>query len=269
MSEHWSNYKDTAKDFWESCDETFAHLKINKWLENYEKITAYWETRFLTKLDLKGDSVIEYGIGGGYLGKYLLNNNKISNYIGIDIAERSLIETRQNLSAFADKISLYNSTVDFESLKADIFISQACIQHFPSIDYFIIFLEKVARCHFKKIMLQYRFSETTFHVENNPVLSLFTNAKFIKKYLTNYQTAYLSDIEENGYQFLILSRKDLVDLVEETSLNKKEAGFYELNYFRLRDELTTLRNKYEGVQQAPLKRLFYNFKRRIKSQLLK
>jgi hypothetical protein len=226
----FSNYDQNTKDFWENCDETFAHLSIDKWLGDYESLTSYWDKKFINLLNLNEATVAEYGIGGGYLGKYLFESKGISHYVGIDISDRSLKKSSETLKAFQSRISLHSTSFELSSIIADVFVSQACIQHFPDVSYFEVFLSKLNKAKLKYIVLQYRYSGNTFCTKDSPVFSLFTNAFFIKDRLTNFFPINVTGIEQNGYQYLVLAR------VDQTHLPKIDIenafGFYELNYFK-------------------------------------
>lgn len=213
MSINNSNEIEDLQKFWNTCDTTFAHLTINKHLKNYSYLTKNWDECFLThlnnKYDLKNKIVIDYGIGGAYLGLYLYHKYNICKYIGIDISERQMMYAQQNLIHFNVIHELILMPIEFKILPADIFISQATIQHFPSIKYFKNFLNNLNESHIPVIMLQIRYGvNTTF--TNGKYISIkevvhrcHTNEEYISASLPNYKICMQGPILHNKYQFLI------------------------------------------------------------------
>ena len=57
--------------FWNTCDLNFSHNIISGHLKSYNDITTFWKNNFINKIDFSDKIVLDYGIGGGYLGKYL------------------------------------------------------------------------------------------------------------------------------------------------------------------------------------------------------
>jgi hypothetical protein len=259
MSHYFEKYESNTKSFWESCDETFAHLEINKWLNSYESLVAYWKERFLTKIDFKGKSVIEYGIGGGYLGKCLFSSYSISKYVGIDISERSIQNAKTNLEGRGET-HFFLSTDEWYKEKSDIFVSQACIQHFPSVDYLDDFLTKVNQMHVKEIILQIRFSTNTFSITDRPVFGAFTNFDYIKNKMTNFELVYTSNVEDNGYQYGIL-KKGVVKA--KNNIYQVPQGFYEIKFFETNSKLKRLENNTKSFVRVVgfFKKIFNKIKR--------
>jgi ubiquinone/menaquinone biosynthesis C-methylase UbiE len=205
------------KNFWESCDENFSHISLSRHLPGYEKLTESWENNFISKLDFKDTTVIDYGIGGGYLGKYLLSKKECKKYIGVDISQRSLSSSKKNLSNFNNNVTLIDTSFFYSSFneKSDIFISQACIQHFPNEEYLINFLNKINCILPNTVMLQIRYSNITkfnsnYKTEDDVCYACQTNSEYISKYLDNYSLNYKSDIlNKSKYQFLIYKKNKI------------------------------------------------------------
>lgn len=191
-----------VKDFWEKCDISFAHLTADRHLGGYDKLTKFWETRFLNDLskiiDLSTSVVIDYGTGAGYLGMYLNEKHNIKKYIGIDIAERSIAEAEKNLQKTDADYILLLAPVIFSDLEPDVFISQAVIQHFPTEEYLVDFLENVNMSGSKVVMLQIAEATAitknkTAQIKNNDYLHTndvvrrcTTYPAFVSEKLTNY-----------------------------------------------------------------------------------
>lgn len=200
------------KKFWNTIDPHFAHLEHNK----FKKLTSQWESYFLPKLKFENKTVMDYGIGGGFLGKYLFESKKLGYYYGIDISKRSLEEAEKNLSAYSDKITL--SLDNFSKLlenDIDIFVSQACIQHFPDEKYLKQFLKKLNNSKCKQLMLQIRHANKTIFNKDkiykddreNVRLACHTNKKYLLKHLTNYSLEWEGDVlEKTKYKYMIFKR---------------------------------------------------------------
>lgn len=208
------------KTFWETCDTTFAHLTINKHLISCENLVKNWDDYFLVNLNsihpLANKSILDYGIGGGYLGIHLHEKYQIKKYIGVDISERQLKFASNNLQNHNIKnYELLLSPIKFNEIKCDVFISQAVIQHFPDINYLNEFLNNINESNISLIMLQIRHKTNTLFTNNNydniqeVVRRCHTNHEYIQTKLTKYtkNTDIAIPILSNGYQFLFYQLK--------------------------------------------------------------
>ena len=203
------------KKFWNSCGRTFAHLEIVGHLKNYDTLSKRWEKEFISKLDFNNKIVLDYGIGGAYLGKYLFENKDINYYYGIDLSDRSLQKAEENLKRYKEHTLLITDEFyDNFNKKVDIIISQACIQHFPNEEYLIKFINKINNLNAEYIMLQIaykketKFKNETYNSVQSVVRACYTNKDFILKYLNNYDTYFEGDIgtDATDYQFLIFHK---------------------------------------------------------------
>lgn len=201
-----------AKQFWESCSLEYAHNEIRKHLHDYNTLTKFWETNFLSRIDFKDKIVLDYGIGGGYLGKYLFDTRCIKKYIGVDIAERSLNKAKEVLHGHKG-VELYitNDYYNTYTDKVDIFICQAVIQHFFSLDYLMQFLKKIESLSPDTIMLQITYAKetkinTSYKNEGDVARACCTNSDYISQYLSSYKLTYKGDVLRNSYQFLIFTK---------------------------------------------------------------
>jgi SAM-dependent methyltransferase len=200
-------YAENYRSFWEQCDRAFAHLDIDDHLVSEENLYQSWKRNFIKFFDWNNKSVVDYGIGGGYLGKMLLSEFGIRAYTGIDISERSLAQARENLRDHVGKTSFCLSPRNFADIGADIFVSLACIQHFPSEAYLVDFLENVNGSSIAELMLQIRCADQTVFNPNNPTFSCLTNYEYMARILVNYRLLYASYPAKNNYQYLVLRRK--------------------------------------------------------------
>lgn len=205
------------KSFWETCDTTFAHITIDKHLKNYEDLTKGWDKYFLIHLNtikpLSNTTILDYGIGGGYLGIHMHKTYSIKKYIGVDISERQLKYAEHNLQKLNINYELLSTPVEFKNIPCDIFISQAVIQHFPDIIYLNNFLTNLNSSNIPFIMIQIRYNKNTLFTYGNynsikeVVHRCHTNNKYIESQLTKYTSIYTSTPLENGYQFLFYQIK--------------------------------------------------------------
>lgn len=101
---------------------------LAKWNES-------WEGEFLQRHTWQGRRVVDYGIGAGLLGVEVLRRGA-SHYFGVDISKRSLATAtkylKRHVPEAAGRWTLLPAPQSFRSFHADVFVSQAVIQHFPS-----------------------------------------------------------------------------------------------------------------------------------------
>lgn len=200
------------KDFWEKCSSSYAHLITSGHLRSLETLRSFWDVNFIDKINFKDKVVLDYGIGGGYLGQYLFEKFNIKKYYGVDIANRSLDKAKENLNQYSE-VELIHTDIFYESFNdknIDVFVSQAVIQHFPNKEYLDKFLYKLKELSPKKIMLQIAHGSNVFgnryNTENDVARVCRTNSEYINSIL-NYTIEYQSGVQSNGYQFIILNKE--------------------------------------------------------------
>lgn len=193
-----------VRKFWETCRANYAHLR-NNWTwdkESYRK--TYFEDTFLNHINFENKTVIDYGCGGGYLGIHLFENYGIKKYIGIDIADRSLITTRKNLDGY--NFEAHMTPIDFCVLGADVFITLATMQHFPDEKYLRLFLKNINESEISKVVLHIRHGENDFNdAYNNPInkgRACMTNSRYISQQLSNYTLISKSEVTESDSQVI-------------------------------------------------------------------
>ena len=215
-------YSKNLKNFWNNCDDLYAHIVNNPggirqgndvtlslFGNNLDfKSFEEYRLRFQEKYELDNmiqffqqKSVLEYGIGSGLLGKLLLEYCNISNYFGVDIAERQLKIARKNLTSFLEAIELMTPPVDFSSMKTDVFISHACIQHFPTLEYYSNFFENLNNSGIQMLFLQTRYMPQISFNDKDPAQACFTNTNDLMSRLTHYHLVCASDPSQTRSQY--------------------------------------------------------------------
>lgn len=204
-----SRYEARLEHFWDACDPEFAHLQTRDWLVSRKALLNVYEDNVIPLIDWRDAVVADYGIGAGHLGQLLLSRHPIRHYVGIDIAERSLAAAARALSRFSThRVTLRRTPVEFGELGADVFVSLACIQHFPSLGYLAGFCENLDRSGIPRIVLQIRHSEKTVFAVDHPQLACRTNVRDLLALLPSYSIGYTSPIWPNGYQYVGMHRSD-------------------------------------------------------------
>lgn len=169
------------------------------------------------KTSLHGKTVIDFGCGGGWTGKYLFAEKKIKAYLGIDIAQRSLDAAKKNLSEYPNSVFLLidpNALPDFSQMTADYFVSLSCIQHFPDKEYLDYFLRSLNKSGIKNIILQVKYSKETkfrevpYKTTHDIGNACFTNSGYILSQMTNYKMDCISR-ERSEYQYMRLKLNEL------------------------------------------------------------
>lgn len=199
-------------EFWDNCDPVFSHIDISGYLNNPSALAKSWENNFIKEYDFSNKTVIDYGIGGGFLGLHLFKFKGIKKYIGFDISERQLNEASKNLEGFTIELHNVMNRKQFKSYPADIFISQAVIQHFPDEAYLINFLTDINKSGINDVMLQIRYNDKTVFNENydkteDVRLACQTNSDYLLNYLTNYSLIKSKKLNNNSnYEFLFFKK---------------------------------------------------------------
>lgn len=200
-----------VKSFWETCNTTFAHITAKEWLVSPEYMINSFKFK-MGPIDPTGKTIIDYGIGGAYLGIYLFNNFNIKKYIGIDISQRSLDAANKNLLKYLN-FELLLSPINFNTIKADVFVSFATIQHFPNKKYLDDFLSNLNNSNIKEIALQIRYAKTNefnnkYKTQEDVMMGCCTNKKYIISILTKYDCILKGKVNKNSnYQYLYFKIK--------------------------------------------------------------
>ncbi len=199
-------------EFWDKCDPVFSHIEISGYLNNPSVLAKSWENNFLKEYNFTNKTVIDYGIGGAFLGLYLFNFKGIKKYIGFDISERQLKEATKNLNGFTFELHNVINKKEFKFYPADIFICQAVIQHFPNEEYLINFLTDINKSNINDVMLQIRYNDKTVFNKNydkteDVRLACQTNSDYLLNYLTNYTLIKSKKLKnDSNYEFLFFKK---------------------------------------------------------------
>jgi len=178
-------------EFWKNkVNKKHKHIEVNE-----NSINSFFDTVF-KDIDLENQSVLDYGCGGGYTGKYLFANKKIKKYIGVDILDESITAAKGLLKK---EPSFFVKTTINDMLKvvpkSDVLVSIAVIQHFPDENILSGFLKQVNNKGFNKIIIQYRGeAENVFYPKDKRysnysscIYACRTNEKYICSKLTKYK----------------------------------------------------------------------------------
>lgn len=200
-------------EFWENCGLKYAHLIETSQRREDHFFNGYKELLFdyidSINLELKNKTVIDYGCGGGFLGKYLFRKYQIKKYIGLDIAKRSLAIAENNLINCEEK-EFHIVPVRFSNFNADFLFSFSVFQHLPSKKSLKEILININNSGIKYIGLHYRHSEeiifnNNYNIKNGNIgLCCLINSEYLEKKLTNYKIKYTSEMSESGGRAVFL-----------------------------------------------------------------
>ena len=183
------------KHRWNTCCSAGSHLFPTGWHKSEENMIARFE-KYLNEIDFDNKTIIDYGCGGGYLGRYLFGNYNINRYIAFDISERSVLRTEENLQRYINKeviIIEEDHDIRFVNYNPDVFCCFACIIHFPTQLYLDIFLENVNKCEAEYLILEIRdmhrgtaFKEIPYKTFKDGNRACITESCYLTDRLTNY-----------------------------------------------------------------------------------
>lgn len=188
-----------------------AHLEEGELISKKTLFAIY--KKAIGEINLENKTIIDFGCGGGFAGLYLYKKIKIKQYVGIDIAARSIQAAKKRLDKFDPQLMLIDPNIIPDlNIGADAFLSFACIQHCPDQQYLDYLLEKINGSNCRYIILSVKYMPTnTFRDEPYKTThdignACFTNAKYITSKLKNYKLKYKSRAENGEYQYIRLER---------------------------------------------------------------
>jgi len=190
------NISRTVKKRWENCHPAGAHLYPVNWHKSEKNMFKRYKRLITDQVDVNNKSILDWGCGGGYLGKYLLSKFKIKKYIAIDIAERSLDRAKEQLQKYRNIEFILTSIDNIKECMVEgesIFISLACIFHFPTKEYFNTFLVNINKSNINIVILEIRdknkgtiFRKNIYKTHMDANHACLTNEYYVNGYLTNY-----------------------------------------------------------------------------------
>lgn len=203
------------REAWEKrVSTTSAHITLNAWLVSFEKMKQDLRPNIGDKLKLAEKTVIEYGIGGGWIGKYLLEDCGIHKYIGYDIAPRCIAAANKTLVECGKghfELHLIDEIPDFD--RADVFITRAVIQHFPNLEYFKRFFAKLDASGIGRLVIHFRegakteFQKVPYKTTKEIGLACRTTKRDIEAALPSYQCYDSSVTDGVGQRYLYFKKK--------------------------------------------------------------
>jgi len=218
--EKYENYEQNMEKFWDDANDNFSHRKLEGYHGSEQTVFEFRRKEFMDKIDWNEKSVLDYGCGGGFMGKQLLEETGISSYIGVDISQKSIDSAIGRLEEY-DHPKIWLIKMDHsigDSLKKlvavhvfldlQIFICLAVIHHFPSAEYFNDFFSALRMIKPETVLLSIRHDTTTHFNPENPRLSCYTNIKDILMLLPEYKIGYEGEIDKTSLmQYFTLVRK--------------------------------------------------------------
>jgi hypothetical protein len=211
------NSKEYIKAWQSRVGRGTVHLNIND-LE--KKKVEYLTNQYhliAENVNINEKIIVDYGSGGGLFGVYLHSwEYSPKKYIGIDIANRCIIESKINNNCWKDKEDTIvdiikidpTELIDFKKLKSDVFIILNVIRFFPDIDYVRLFFNKLVESNIKEIVMNFdagstdRFRKnpykTTHDIGNACILTLKTVIELMGK---KYKVNKMKNIKKDCYLF--------------------------------------------------------------------
>ena len=200
---------------WENTIPRNAHLGLN----GEESLMMERYTRYVTdKVNVNRKTVVDFGIGGGLLGKHIFTVAKPKLYIGYDIAERSLGIATANLEPWKDRVKLIHIKEhrwSFAEQKPNIIVSLACIIHIPTKLYLDNVLSEMNISGAGRLILEVRDKGRGIWIRPNayeslkvPIQTCESPEPYVSKILTNYELIEkTTPTAEHGLQILWYRRK--------------------------------------------------------------
>jgi len=193
--------EDEARAWWQSnSSDRFAHRIISGRLGSEAELVEMWNKTWLFHFNWTGQRVLEYGIGGAYLGRELFRHYRIKSYVGIDISQKSITAAENTLKPWNSRTQLLLTPQQFASLTPSIIVCQAVIQHFPSLAYFDDFLKNVEASGADHLMLQIRYYKTVtvrehYETKSDVTYHLLSNVIYMKERLPSYQLEWQTSVD--------------------------------------------------------------------------
>jgi 2-polyprenyl-3-methyl-5-hydroxy-6-metoxy-1,4-benzoquinol methylase len=190
------------KERWETISTRHAHLGVDG--ERQEMFDRY-RGLVTNRIDVTGKRVIDFGMGGGLLGEYLLRFFNPAWYVGYDIAERSMAVATERLAPWQNKdlILLRRHRWSFRDQRPDLIVCLACIIHFPTRVYLENVLHEMNVSGAQHLVLEIRNTGagTVFHPDpystnRKTLLACITTPEYVSEHLPSYELLEASEPSE-------------------------------------------------------------------------
>lgn len=205
---------DYKKAWNERVGTATAHLDLSYFMhEGENRLYDIFEHFVRDAVKWSKDTVlVDYGCGGGWLGRYLLNKKvSLKKYVGLDISSRSI--------AFA-KCNIENKKVDFVEIDPyeytlkeyapSVIVSLSVFQHMPTIEVVDKALKEFNESGAQTIILQLRegkentFAKAPYKTTHDINIANSLTTEHIQTGLSNYD---MSDITKySNYTYLRFER---------------------------------------------------------------
>lgn len=181
------------KEWWETTSTRNAHLGMDG--ERQAMFDRYREL-VTGRIDVAGKRVIDFGMGGGLLGEFLLRHYEPARYIGYDIAERSMAVASNRLKQWLNKelILIRRHVWSFAEKRPDVIVCLACIIHFPTRVYLDNVLHEMDVSGAQHIVLEIRntgagtvFHENPYSTNRKTLLACITTPEYVSEHLPSYE----------------------------------------------------------------------------------
>jgi len=212
-------YSEYKKAWNERVSEATSHIKFIGYLTKEGLYSAY--RKALGNFDMNERTILDFGCGGGHLGRYLFDRFDLKKYIGLDISRRSIQATKNNLADIPEDKKEF-ILIDFENInsiaqyKPDCLISLSVLQHMPDREYYDKFIKLLNESGAGMIILQIRqwhslqFQNEPYKTTKHINMACFTNKDRID--LTNYRLISarggVKQLDKPRYQYLLYRQNE-------------------------------------------------------------
>lgn len=185
------------------------HLSDKKIMDH---MFRHYENLVGSKVGLQGKTVVDFGCGDGLLGHYLFQKHGISRYVGYDISSVNIESAKKILQGTNSKlIESRLDPWDFKAELPDVFVSLACVIHFPGIEYLDHWLRSVNECGASDLVIEIQnpgkgtqFTEISCPGKWETRIICYTNEQRTERMLDNYLLTEKTDPLKNSKNCQVL-----------------------------------------------------------------
>lgn len=193
------------KQTWETTATRNAHLGLDG---EEPMLMARYHALVTDRLDVSNKVVVDFGMGGGLLGKHLFSlrpkSRRPSKYIGYDIADRSIERAHEvlwglpwapttRMDDHVKLIKIERHRWSFAEEHPDVIVCLACIIHFPTEVYLKNVLHEMDISGAKHLVLEIRnkgkgneFQQSPYSTSKKTLLACNTSPAFVSKTLPHF-----------------------------------------------------------------------------------